>query len=114
MHLLRCPPAPSHRPSLFLSLQCCDKRTFPSDHILLPHHWGDFPRQNALLRRLLYHEFPRSVLLDIAPPTALRPDLHASATDCLHYLTPGPVDTWVYYLFNALALVDALPPVPAA
>ena len=75
----------------------------------LPYRWDEFPRQNALVRSMLYHEFPaQTLLLDVVPPTLLRPDMHASAKDCLHYMTPGPVDTWVYLLYNALALHERL------
>ncbi|CAI5515036.1 unnamed protein product [Closterium sp. Naga37s-1] len=72
---------------------------YRQDAAQLPHHWGDFGRQNELARRV-----------DTA--TGLRPDGHVmlkdGRADCLHYCLPGPADTWVRMLFNIL--VDLLYP----
>ena len=69
-----------------------------------PFHWGDFPRQNALLLGLaLAHRLP---LLDVATPTALRPDMHlAPPKDCLHYSSKrgSALDTWARLLLGALS-----------
>ncbi len=44
--------------------------------------------------------------LDVVTATARRADSHA---DGLHYCLPGPPDTWVTLLFNALVLIDDAP-----
>jgi hypothetical protein len=72
----------------------------------LPFGWGAFAAQNAAVRDRLRRRHPRVVYLDVATATALRPDKHASATDCLHYrfFAPGPVEHWVRLLQGVLAL----------
>lgn len=72
----------------------------------LPYGWGAFAAQNAAVRDRLRRRHPRVVYLDVATATALRPDKHASATDCLHYrfFAPGPLEHWVRLLQGVLAL----------
>ena len=68
----------------------------------LPHHWGDFVRQNDLLKDLAVRE--GLLNLDVATPTRLRPDMHSSATDCLHYnlqAEGNAVETWVRLFLGA-------------
>lgn len=59
----------------------------------LPYGWGEFPRQNELMRRVAaWHGVP---VIDYAGPAALRPDHERGPTDCLHYGGPGsPVRTY--------------------
>ena len=68
------------------------------------YHYADFARQNNLTRSLLCTEFPEVVYMDVYPSTALRADSHA---DPLHYCNPGPIDNWVRFLFNTIALLNA-------
>lgn len=77
---------------------------------LLPYHWGDFARQNALVAELIAREFPGVSYLDVATSTALRGDFHISAmqrqppddSDCMRYDEPGPMDHWVRGLYNVM------------
>jgi hypothetical protein len=66
------------------------------------YHWDDFPRQNALLRDLLYARFPSVLHVDVAAPTRGRPDRHVSDSDCLHYCSGSVQDHWALLLLNAL------------
>jgi hypothetical protein len=78
----------------------------------LPYNWDKFPRQNRKLGEMVAAEFPGVVLLDVATPTSMRPDMHrlgSAGKDCLHYREPrGPIDHWVRLLYAALWLVDSL------
>ena len=79
----------------------------------MPHHWGEFARQNVIMREV--SSLAGQLLMDIAPLTSLRPDSHASITDCLHYVTLrpgavgtyGPVNTWIRLLMAAMELLRA-------
>ncbi|CAI7776094.1 unnamed protein product [Closterium sp. NIES-53] len=71
----------------------------------LPFSWGNFKRQNELLRGVV--EEMGAVFMDIEPMTALRPDGHRGRimeqkTDCLHYCSPGPEDAWSEFLYNII------------
>ncbi|CAI5996371.1 unnamed protein product [Closterium sp. NIES-64] len=71
----------------------------------LPFGWGQFKRQNELLRGVV--EEMGAVFMDIEPMTALRPDGHRGRiteqkTDCLHYCSPGPEDAWSEFLYNII------------
>lgn len=69
----------------------------------LPYNWGDFHRQNMLIRELL-RKFYRGVLyLDVATMTELRVDTHL---DGLHYCVPGPQGSWLKLLVNVLLLLE--------
>jgi hypothetical protein len=72
----------------------------------LPYHWGTFAQQNRLIEQLLSERFPGVLFLDIQPPTALRPESHRGAGDCLHYCMPGPPDLWTVALIELLALLE--------
>lgn len=56
-------------------------------------HWWDLKHQNDLME----HAFSESNLafdiIDAYDMEVLRPDMHQSAEDCLHYCLPGPLDT---------------------
>ena len=74
----------------------------------MPFHWGEFPAQNAAVAALLAVDFPDVLRMDGATSANLRPELHASATDCLHQRYgggPNPLETWVQMLYNILRLV---------
>ena len=79
----------------------------------LPYHWGDFRRQNGLVRRVIEDDFPGIWHMDAYSPTVLRPDLHAGANDCLHYKhgQPSPVFHWVRLLYNMLRVMYTPQPV---
>ncbi|GJP38455.1 hypothetical protein CLOM_g22887, partial [Closterium sp. NIES-68] len=77
------------------------------DPATLPFHWDTFSAQNDIAREIA--EEVKAVYMDVDTMTALRPDGHKGyvkergITDCLHYCTPGPVDTWVEILGNIIA-----------
>jgi hypothetical protein len=70
----------------------------------LPHHWGDFRRQNELISNLLAKKFPGVWYMDAYSPTSLRPDRHEGAHDCLHYRFPSALFHWGRLLYNILKL----------
>ena len=70
----------------------------------LPHHWGEFARQNERSRRMV--EAVGGVWWDVDSSTALRADGHLSMRgDCLHHCSPGPIDTWTHVLHHLLVNV---------
>ncbi|CAI5467040.1 unnamed protein product [Closterium sp. Yama58-4] len=77
------------------------------DPATLPFHWDTFSAQNDIAREIA--EEVKAVYMDVDTMTALRPDGHKGyvkergITDCLHYCTPGPVDTWVEIFGNIIA-----------
>ena len=90
------------------------RRTPPPPPPHSPHGWHHFPRQNEVLRALLRKDFPGVLLLDVAAPTAGRPDMHLGSAgkskDCLHYhLGPGsPLEHWVRLLAAVLKLAQSM------
>ena len=81
--------------------------TKPAVHAL-PHSWGNFSRQNALLRTLAVAH--GVAYLDFATPTLLRPDMHMNARDCFHYQAykkdaGNPMVTWVRLFVGAVRLM---------
>eukprot|EP00271_Cylindrocystis_brebissonii_P018127 TRINITY_DN4996_c0_g2_i5.p1 TRINITY_DN4996_c0_g2~~TRINITY_DN4996_c0_g2_i5.p1 ORF type:complete len:194 (-),score=0.48 TRINITY_DN4996_c0_g2_i5:1078-1659(-) len=79
--------------------------TEPQDPDGLLHKWNLIYIQRLILRPILK---PFGVIwMDIGPLMLLRPDGHCeetetTPTDCLHYCQPGPVDTWVTFLYHIL------------
>jgi hypothetical protein len=75
------------------------------DSVLRPDpdffHYGEFPRQNALVEDWLAQKFPMVLHWDVFTATVLRAD---SQCDPLHYCIPGPIDNWVRMFFNMLRL----------
>lgn len=67
----------------------------------LPFHWGDFHRQNQLIRETLRNHYRGVLYLDVATMTELRPDSHM---DGLHYCVPGPQSSWLKLLLNVVLL----------
>lgn len=56
------------------------------------------------------------IYFDVEPMCEDRPDGHLAfgshngnstfaTPDCLHYCNPGPLDTWVYLLYNVLSML---------
>ena len=45
----------------------------------------------------------RFLYLDVFPSIKLRADQHPSDLDCLHYCLPGPLDSWIIFLYNLIA-----------
>ena len=95
----------------------CENFTEPLTHLpddypaylsRLAYHWGRFPAQNALMRRLAAEQ--GLIVIDYAAPTSLRPD-HLTPPerhDCLHYTQEAqgsPVHTWARL---NVAVVDLL------
>ena len=85
--------------------------------------WMQYPRYNAIARSLA--ATVGATFLDVAAPSALRPDgamgghwpAHDSRgrqRDCVHYCLPGVVDTWVALLYNLLGSRRLRAAMPAA
>lgn len=76
-----------------------------------PYHWGEFRRQNDLVRDFLRRHHPHVLVLDAVAPTMLRPAARVGAhaggdpDDCLHFAMPGPPDLWNVSLLELLALL---------
>jgi hypothetical protein len=83
------------------------------DFALTAHHdWNLFDGYNQHTRSVLQQR-SRSTrttgqhqvairLLDVVNMTVLRRDGHAGGADCLHYVTPGPIDWWNHLLYTHL------------
>jgi hypothetical protein len=82
-----------------------DLLTEPQPEDDLPFHWGTFRHQNELIRDMIIKEYPTILYMDVYTPTILRKDAHLNHADCLHYCLPGPIDTWVMYLYNFLRVL---------
>ncbi len=65
-------------------------------------NWHKFHAQNQVIREFLLTHYPMVVQIDIKTPTVLRVDSHM---DGMHYCIPGPIDTWVKLMYNALQIV---------
>lgn len=59
--------------------------------------------QNELTEELLRSHYPNVLYLDVATQTNLRRDSHF---DNIHYCFPGPIDSWILLIFNALKLIN--------
>lgn len=81
----------------------------PQDGAHLPYNWGALRLQNVIAKEIV--ERHGGVFMDVEHQTSLRPDGHFATMegkiDCLHYCSPGPMDTWVQMLFNVLRLLSA-------
>jgi hypothetical protein len=62
--------------------------------------WNQFQYFNSYAEETLRNTSIR--LLNIHNMTALRPDGHPSATDCLHYSLPSVIDWWNHLLYSNL------------
>ena len=73
------------------------------------NNWVKFAAQNALVKS--YLDSLSVVTIDANATSYYRPDSHVAGRheDCLHYCMPGPVDTWVIFLFNILRLLFLKP-----
>ena len=90
----------------------CSKFTAPlaePQHAPLPYGWRALQPQNILIADLVEREFPSVLFMDVATSTALRGDMHVSSfmhpptdLDCVHYVEPGPVDSWIRIHYNTL------------
>ena len=70
------------------------------------YHWHNFARQNIFV--IKYMKSIGAYIIDANATSFFRPDHHLGPGDCLHYCIPGPVDTWLIFFWNLLALHDAL------
>jgi hypothetical protein len=64
------------------------------------HDWHMFEDYNAHTRARLRSSNVR--ILDVFNMTVLRRDGHTGGRDCLHYFTPGPIDSWNHLLYTHL------------
>ena len=71
-------------------------------------HWKDFPSQSQRIVKPLLNNVPSAFFLDIFPSVQRRPDQHTSASDCLHYCVPGPIDLWVQFVYAILDSIEQL------
>ncbi|GJP54292.1 hypothetical protein CLOM_g13398 [Closterium sp. NIES-68] len=95
----------------------CENATAPipkrQDPSVLPYNWEKLAGQNEIARGIA--EELGMVYMDVDAMTALRPDGHKGwkpsiqRLDCLHYCTPGPLDSWMDVLYNTLLRTLPLP-----
>ena len=76
------------------------------------YHWGDLPKQGVAIHQMLHDLDAGVIFLDIDLLTKLRHDQHLwwvfdgeEHRDGVHYCQPGPTDTWIQLLMNALDAV---------
>jgi hypothetical protein len=75
-------------------------KTYHDYQIVETHDWNLFEDYNAYTRATLRSSNIR--ILDVFNMTILRRDGHTGGLDCLHYVTPGPVDFWNHLLYTHL------------
>ena len=66
--------------------------------------WRRFAHQNELMESFLAKHYPEVLYLDVYHMTQLRHDCRAND---IHFCIPGPTDTYVTYLYNALRIVTS-------
>jgi len=68
--------------------------------------WGIISNQSENITQMVRETFPAVFVLDVVPSMRFRSDSHSydrkQGLDCLHYCLPGPIDSWVEFLYNAL------------
>jgi len=70
------------------------------------YDWNLFDSYNRYAKQKMERDLSSKVTghyLNVYNMTVLRPDEHVAATDCLHYMHPGPIDYWNHLLFTNLA-----------
>ena len=65
-------------------------------------HWDKMDDQNEVVVKYIQTHYPTVDILDVAPMSQLRGDMHIGGGDCLHYCLPGPVDHWNKMLLNMI------------
>jgi len=66
------------------------------------YDWNKFPVQNKIISNFFMSL--GAYIIDANATSFFRPDHHRGDGDCLHYCIPGPVDTWLIFFWNILAL----------
>jgi hypothetical protein len=69
----------------------------------LPFAYEHFHQQNLAVRSHLARYYPTVIYWDIAHPMSYREDGHR---DPLHYCFPGPIDSWPWFFYNILKLMN--------
>lgn len=73
------------------------------------HYSALLTRQVPMLRNLIENDtWPGVIYLDITSPMALRPDVHGSPKDCVHYARPRYHNIWTRLLYNILVEIDEI------
>jgi len=70
------------------------------------YDWNLFELYNQYAKEAMARNLTSSVksmYLNVYNMTVLRFDAHVSSTDCLHYMSPGPIDFWNHLLISNLA-----------
>ena len=71
------------------------------------YDWNLFDSYNHYAKKRLLQDLAPTVIkhyLNVYNMTVLRADQHVRANDCLHYMSPGPIDWWNHLLFTNLVL----------
>jgi hypothetical protein len=63
------------------------------------YNWNQLSDMNTLTERMIRERFPGILVVDVSKSTEMRWDTHS---DGMHYCMPGPQDSWLLFLFNAL------------
>jgi len=79
--------------------------TFLERYYTTKYDWNLFDAYNGIAKQSLKNLQGGITVhyLNVYNMTVLRADQHVAATDCLHYMLPGPVDFWNHLLFTNLA-----------
>jgi hypothetical protein len=73
--------------------------------------WNLFFEYNTFTKdKILQQEQTTVRLLDVVNMTILRQDGHVGGADCLHYVSPGPIDWWNHLLYTLLKELAARDP----
>ncbi|CAI5493543.1 unnamed protein product [Closterium sp. Naga37s-1] len=105
------------------NINLCDHRHWDATQGLMKKESDEYALSGGDPEKWTQNEMARGmaeelgiVYMDVDSMTALRPDGHKGwkpsiqRLDCLHYCTPGPLDSWMDILYNTL--LRTLPPLP--
>jgi hypothetical protein len=85
-----------------------------SDEMKKDYKWDYIKGEDIKVQQMLVEEMPRVLILDVGHSTEYRSDSHSydrvGNIDCIHYCMPGPIDSWLTFLYNALLRVSDLAP----
>ena len=78
------------------------------------HNWDLYEKMDLQVEQMLTREFPQILILDTSYSTHYRTDSHSydrsGEVDCAHYCMPGPIDSWLTFLYNALLRASGIVP----
>lgn len=100
------PPGHPRCDSLFYSHPIDGTYYNYSDEENKPYHYNEFVQQSLVVVEMLRRKYPQVLTLNVHNVTSHRADSHPLFGDCLHYCIPGPVNTWIEFLYHSLTVLQ--------